>query len=365
MEDLTREDAVAAVWGGLVLGAGGGGLEAGLANVDVVFSIGRPRLATLDDYPDDAFAAVTTGVGAPGGKQRRVVFPSDAVRCMELLSDRLRVGGAGVQGELVGSFVGHPGAWMVRSWLLSALDERHAVLDCAANGRGHPSVRMGSLGITDDLSHRIILTAAGGLDDVDGRIEMVIESPLALGSDVIRKAAASLGGAISSARGPFTIGFLRERGAVGAVSTSIRLGHAMLDAEGRGAEARIEAVAAALGGVVRVSGRITENTIALDGAYDVGRIVLDSSEGRVEVGVVNEYLAVDVAGERVATFPDLIALFSVVDGLPVAATPAVVGDEVAVVVVPRDNIPIGRGATDPAAFPNIEKLLGMELAAFL
>jgi hypothetical protein len=30
MQYLTKEDAIAAVWGGLDLGAGGGGLEAGL-----------------------------------------------------------------------------------------------------------------------------------------------------------------------------------------------------------------------------------------------------------------------------------------------------------------------------------------------
>jgi DUF917 family protein len=365
MQYLTKEDAVAAVWGGLVLGAGGGGLEGGLQAVDWVFEMGRPKMATLDEYPDDALAAVTTGVGAPGAKKQRVVFPSDSLRAMDLLTERLKAGGAGMQGELVGSIIGHPGAWMVRTWLLSILDERHAVLDTATNGRGHPSVRMGSMGITDDLEHRIILTAAGGLDEVDGRIEMVIESPLALGSDLIRRAASSLGGSISSARGPFTIGFLKEHSAVGSVSTSINLGHAMLAAEGGNAEKKVQAVADALGGKVHVSGRITENTIVLDGAYDVGRIVLDAAEGRVEVGVVNEYLALDIAGERVSTFPDLIALFSAKDGFPTTASTAAAGDEVIIVTVPRDKIPVGAGAREAAAFPGIEKLLGMELAAYL
>lgn len=365
MQELTREDAIASVWGGLVLGAGGGGLDAGLAAVDAVFQLGIPRMATLEEYPDDALAAVTTGVGAPGAVRRRVVYPSDTIRAMQMLRARLRSGGAGVQGDIVGAIIGHPGAGMARSWMLSALDESQVVLDCATGGRGHPSVRMGSMGITDDLTHRIILTAAGGLDDADGRLEIEIESPLGLGSDVLRRAAAALGGGIAAARGPFTIGFLKKNGAVGAISTSIRLGHAMLDAEGKSASEKIDAVAKTLKGTARISGKITENSIKLDGAYDVGHILLDTSEGPVDIGVVNEYMALDINGTRAASFPDYIGLFSAKTGDAVGATPAAVGEEVVVVTVPHKNIPTGAGATDPASFPNTEALLGMEFVKYL
>lgn len=362
MQELTREDAIASVWGGLVLGAGGGGLEAGLAAVDAVFQLGVPRLATLDEFPDDALAAVTTGVGAPGGKKVKVVFPSDTLLTMQMLRERLRRDG---RGDIVGAIIGHPGAGMARSWMLSALDKSQVVLDCATNGRGHPSVRMGSMGITDDLTHRIILTASGGLDDVDGRMTIEIESPLGLGSDVLRKAAAALGGSIAAARGPFTIGFLKQHGAVGAISTSIRLGHAMLDAEGKSAAEKAEVIAKTLGGEVRLTGKITENSIKLDGAYDVGHIKLDTTEGPASIGVVNEYMSLDLNGDRLATFPDYIGLFSAKDGSAVGATPAAVGDEVHVVTVPRKNIPIGAGATDPASFPNTEALLGLEFVKYL
>lgn len=362
MQELTREDAIASVWGGLVLGAGGGGLEAGLAAVDAVFQLGIPRMATLDEFPDDALAAVTTGVGAPGAVRRRVVYPSDTLQCMQMLRARLRKDG---RGDIVGAIIGHPGAGMARSWMLSALDETQVVLDCATNGRGHPSVRMGSMGITDDLTHRIILTAAGGLDDADGRLEIEISSPLGIGSDVLRRAAAALGGGIAAARGPFSVGFLKKNGAVGAISTSIKLGHAMLDAEGKSAAEKVEVIAKTLGGQVRIGGKITENTIKLDGAYDVGHIHLDTPEGPAVIGVVNEYMALDIKGERVATFPDYIGLFSAKDGSPVGATPAAVGDEVLAVTVPRKNIPIGAGAIDPAAFPNTEKLLDMEFVKYL
>lgn len=365
MRYLTKEDAEAAVWGGLVFGAGGGGLEMGLKSIDTIFSLGTPKLIGLDELPDDALGAVTTGVGAPGASGPRTTFPRDNVQAVDMLRARLRDGALGYDRDIVGTLVGHPGAWMVNSWLHSVLDETQYVIDTATNGRGHPSVRMGSMGITDALDHRILLTGVGGLDDVAGRIEVVIESPLSLGSDMLRRAAALLGGGIMAARGPFTVEFLKKNSAVGSISASIDLGKAMLDAAGKSASERIDAVVKALGGKVATEGRITSNTIELDGAYDVGVITLDASGKEVEVGVVNEYLTLDVAGERVATFPDLIVLFNASDGDPTTASPAKVGDDVVVVTVPRADIPVGAGVYERATYPGVEKLLGKEIASYL
>jgi DUF917 family protein len=293
------------------------------------------------------------------------VYPRDSVQSVNMIRERMRAGAFGRHADSVGTIVGHPGAGTVRSWLHSALDESQFVIDCATNGRGHPSVRMGSMGITDDLTHRILLSAVGGLDDADGRLEMVIESPLALGSDIVRRAAALLGGSISAARGPFTVEFLREHGAVGAISLSIAVGQAILDTKGSPASQRIDAAVHALKGTVAVQGRIVSNSIALDGAYDVGTIELDTGDGSAMLGVVNEYLTLDVNGERVSTFPDLIVLFGASDADPVAASPAAVGDEVVVVTVPRSDLPVGAGVYEPAAYTGVEKLLGLDLAGYL
>lgn len=365
MRYLTRDDGLAAVWGGLVYGAGGGGLAIGLASVETVFDLGRPKLATLDDLPDDALTVVSTGVGAPGADHEKVVYPRDTEQAVRMIRERLRSGAVSVRSDIAGTIIGHPGAWMVRSWMHSALDDSQYVIDCATNGRGHPSVRMGGFGITDDLTHRILLAGVGGLDEVDGRLEVLIEGPLALGSDLLRTASAQLGGIISAARGPFSVGFLKSAGAVGAVSASIDLGRAMLDAEGRPAEERIAVAVATMGGAVAAEGRVVSNTIALDGAYDVGHIVLDAGGKKVELGVVNEYLTLDVDGERISTFPDLIVLFDAETSAPVGASPAAVGQDVVVVTVPRDRFPVGKGVYERAAYPRIEALLDRDIASYL
>lgn len=366
MRYLTREDALAAVYGGLVYGAGGGGLEAGIASIDMVFGIGRPRLATVEDFPDDALTVVSTGVGAPGSeKKAQVVFASDTIHAVEMIRERLRTGALGHRSDIVGTIGGHPGAWMVRGWMLSALDDTQYVIDCSTNGRGHPSVRMGSMGITDDLTHRILLAGCGGVDDVDGRLELLIESPLGLGSDVLRHSAAMLGGSIAAARGPFSVGFLKQSGAVGAVSASINLGLAMLDAQGRPAEEQIAAAATAMSGEVVLEGRVTANSVRLDGAYDVGHIQIDAGGKKVSIGVVNEYMTLDVDGERLATFPDLIVLFDSNDASAVGATPAAVGQDVSIIVVPRDKFPVGRGVFEHAAYAGVEQRLDLDLTSYL
>lgn len=363
MRYLTREDGIAAVWGGLIYGAGGGGLEDGLAIVESVFDLGRPSLIGLDELPDEALAVVSTGIGAPGGGGAPERFPEDFDRALILLRDRLVRGAAGHRGDTVGSIVGHPGARMVKTWVHSALDASQHVIDAATNGRGHPSARMGGLGLAGDTSHRLLFAGAGGSDDLRGRIEIVVESPLGPGSDLLRRAASLLGGGIAAVRGPFTAALLREASAVGAVSASIHLGRAILDAADRSPSGLISAAVDTIGGRIVAEGRVTANTVELGGGYTVGEIVVAAPGGPITVGVVNEFLTVDRGDERLATFPDLIVLFSAADGLAVAATDA--ADDVVIVTVPRGRILLGRGVLDRAAYPGVEELLGREIAAYL
>ena len=52
--------------GGLVFGAGGGGLERGLEAARAVFQVGTPVLVGLDELEGDDQVMIMTGVGAPG-----------------------------------------------------------------------------------------------------------------------------------------------------------------------------------------------------------------------------------------------------------------------------------------------------------
>lgn len=366
MRTLTVDDARAAALGGLVFGAGGGGLEAGLRAAETVFSLGRPTLASLDELDPDDQVIVSTGVGAPGSRPRSV-YARDKFRAMELLRRHIRESsdfGPDIDAKIVGTIVGHPGAGMAASWMHAVLDPRTFVVDCATNGRGHPSVKMGGMGLAARPDVTIAQAAVGGLAADSGRIELTVSGPLASTSDIVRKASDGLGGSILACRGPFSVEFLRTAGAVGAVSVSIRLGEAMFSAQGKGGDAMISAVVDTLGGRIAATGEVTQNTVSLAGAYDVGHITIKESSHEVGLAVCNEYMALDIDGQRAATFPDLIVLLDVGDGMPVGATPAKPGDRVAVIVVESSNIPVGAGVWDPDAYTGVEKLTGTSLASY-
>lgn len=370
MRELTLEDARAAVLGGLVFGAGGGGLDAGLRAAESVFALGRPRLATLDELADDDQVFVSTGVGAPGAHvdgAAQNVFPRDKLHALELWRRGVAHSRnhAHLATRVVGLIVGHPGAGMVGSWLPAAVDPNIVVVDCATNGRGHPSVKMGGMGLASRPEVSVVQGAAGGIDDARGRLEVVIEGTLAASSDVIRRASAALGGSISACRGPFSVGFLRHAGAVGSISASLRLGAAMISAEGQGADRMVAAVTDTLGATVAVEGSVASNTVALRGAYDVGAIRIENRDGSVAtLAICNEFMALDIDGQRFATFPDLIVVLSQKDGMPVPAATMRDGDPVVVVVADCSTIPVGAGVWDPDAYTGVEGLLGVNLTEY-
>lgn len=348
------------MYGGLVLGAGGGGLEEGLRQAQMVLEFGQPRLADLDDFEDGDLAIVTTGVGAPGGHTSSV-FPRDRLRAFELIRAAIAQREDTRNGRLVGTVMGHPSARVATSWLHAALDPNIVVLDCATNGRGHPSVRMGGMGLASRLDVAIFQAAVGGTLADRGRMELVVWGPLALTSDVVRRASDVLGGGISACRGPVSIGFLRTAAAVGSVSMSIHLGRAMIAALGRGPDAFIDAIVSTLNANVVLAGLVTEQTVRLRGAYDVGCVVVADGGHVAELGVVNEFLTLDVDGIRMSSFPDLIVLLSQKDGMPIGITALKRGDPVIIVTVPHASIPLGAGVWDVQAYRGVEELLDREL----
>ena len=196
------------------------------------------------------------------------------------------------------------------------------VADAAANGRGHPTVKMGGLGLAGRLDV-VVLSGGGWRRRGEGLSRGRGTGPTQLTANVMRGAAVEAGGLIAACRGPFSVGFCREAAAAGAVSTSITLGRAMLEAEGRGVgrhgrgRARIPRGQGARGGTRAVATRV-----ALVDGFDVGQLVIDATEGALEIAICNEFLCADLAGERVASFPDLIVLLSCSDGMPRPGRPS-------------------------------------------
>ena len=347
---LTADDLEAALIGGLVLSAGGSGrgfLARGRALGRMALDYGRVRLVGLDEVDPDAAVIVATAVGAPG-VANPPILPRDAIDAARRLI-------AVIDAEPRAVICGHvPGlnAWLVAAAL--GLD----VLDAASNGRGHPTVKMGGMGLASRPEVSIAQVACSAAS----RLSVVAEGDMVRTSNIMRQAAVANAGLIYAARGPLKADFVRENGAIGAISFQLALGRAML---GAGGAQRVEAAVEFLGGALLLAGKVAHNSVAYDGGFDLGRIVVRGKGGEVVLGIYNEYMTAEIDGRRVATFPDLIGTLDPATGEPLAIAELPPGSPAAVIIADRSKFPIGKGAVDPAVFGEIEAAMGADLVSYL
>jgi DUF917 family protein len=349
LQKLTRASIESAVFGGLVLSAGGSGRAAMARNRkfgELACEQGPLRVASLQDFEADQDIIIATGVGAPGGA-KHLVEPSDSVRAAQML-----VGASGCRPIAV--IPGHvPGmyAWIVAGALGIAL------ADAACNGRGHPTVKMGSLGLAGREDVTIFQACKGK------RLSVVVEGSSSVTSNVMRAAAVQNAGMVMAARGPLKVDFVQRRAAIGAITYQLALGDVMLTA-GRSGGARLEAAIAFTRGRMLAIGEVVANTVAYKEGFDVGHIVVRGGGGDLVLGVYNEFMSAERDGQRLATFPDLIASLDPDTGEPVAIGELQVGSHVAVLATSKRNLPLGAGVFDATVYDEVERGMGVEIARF-
>ena len=108
-------------------------------------------------------------------------------------------------------------------------------------------------------------------------------------------------------------------------------------------------------GAVRAKELRTEN------AFDIGGVAV----GELELGFVNEYLTAESGGERLATFPDVLATISPADRadhLDRRHRRRRRGRRAA--RARRRNVPLGDGVKEPSVYPEVEAMLGKPLAEY-
>jgi DUF917 family protein len=351
---LTAEDVEAGLVGGLFLSAGGSGRNAveknrGLGRMALDY--GGVRLVGLDELDPDATIITATAVGAPGFANW-AIKPRDSINAAQRLVEKL-------DKPPVGVICGHvPGfnAWLVAAAL--GLD----YVDAASNGRGHPTVKMGGMGLASRLDLSITQIASSGSKAENSEFAIVAEGDIVRTSNVMRQAAVINGGLIYAARGPLTAGFIRENGAPGAITFQLDLGRAVLAASGAD---RVRATVEFLGGELLVDGEVTQNTVAYGGGFDLGQMTVRGKNGEAVLGVYNEFMTADFAGKRVATFPDMIGTLDPQTGDVVSISESRPGGRVAVIIAHRSKFPVGKGALDPAVFPEVEKAMGVDMQSYL
>ena len=351
---LTADDVEAGMVGGLFLSAGGSGRNAVAKNRglgQMALDYGGVRLVGIDELCPDAPIITATAVGAPGFANW-AIRPRDAINAARRLIETL-------EKPPVGVICGHvPGfnAWLVASAL--GLD----YVDAASNGRGHPTVKMGGMGLASRLDLSITQVANSGSKAENSEFAVVVTGDIVRTSNLMRQAAIINGGLIYAARGPLSAGFIKENGAAGAITFQLDLGRAMLAAKGSD---RVSATVEFLGGELLVEGEVTENTVAYGGGFDLGQMKVCGNDGEAVLGIYNEFMTADFGGKRVATFPDMIGTLDPQTGDVVSISESKVGNRVAVIVAHRSRFPVGKGALDPNVFPEVEKAMGVDMCSYL
>ena len=353
MRDLDLHAVHAAVAGGSVLAAGGGGwVDHGLLVGTTAVQYGTPRLATLDEVDPDAMLATVSAIGAPAavGWEMR---PGDYVRALQLLIEA-------VPDPIVGTVTAQNGSSTTcNGWVASAVLGT-LVIDAAGDGRAHPTGKMGSFGLAADDDYETVQAVAGGNRAENRYLEVVTRGSVRHTANVLRTAADRSGGFISCARNPVPASFVARHAAVGAISFALALGEAILAVRADGPRRMIEVTAEHLGGALIAEGPVRSRHLRTENAFDIGTVTV----GELELGFVNEYLTADSGGERLATFPDVLTTLSAKTGEIISIANLREGDEVAVLHVPKANVPLGDGVREPSVYPEVEAMLGKPLAQY-
>ncbi|NPC58549.1 S-methyl thiohydantoin desulfurase domain-containing protein [Caenimonas soli] len=347
---LSKEDVWPAVLGGVVLSAGGIGRERALRDRsfgEMAMAHGSLEVVAASALKGDDEILVATGVGAPGQGGHLPNAGHSVLAARQLVE--------AAHARPLGVIPGHvPGLY---AWAMAAA-LGVPLLDAACNGRGHPTVKMGSLGLASRPDVQLYQSGVGD------KVGITVHGNTVITSALMRAASVQNGGLIMACRGPLPASLVIEAGALGAISYQLALGRAIIDA-GASACVVIEAVLDQTRGRILAEGEVISNTVEYREGFDVGQVAVRSASGsRVALGVCNEYMFAEAEGIRVATFPDLLATLDPMTGGVLAIRELQPGAPVVVIATSKRNLPLGSGIFDPAVYPDVEAAMGAELAKY-
>jgi DUF917 family protein len=355
---LGARDVEAAVKGGAVFAAGGGGFaDHGRMLGTAAVNAGEPELVTLDEIADDAWIATAAAIGAPAGTTQWQMLGVDYVKAVQLAEREL---GASIYGLIIGQ---NGKSSTLNGWLPSALLGTK-VVDAVGDLRAHPTGDMGSIGLASS-PEPMIQTAVGGNRASNAYIELVVRGATARVSPILRRAADMSGGFIASCRNPVRASYVKQHAAAAGISIALALGEAIIAAESKGGTAVIDAICKQMRGAIIGQGTVARKSVQYTGdAFDIGTIRIGAGGGQLTLHVMNEYLAVEDAGnKRLASYPDVIATLDH-NGTPVSVGEIAEGMELLVLRISKDVIPLASSVSDPSLYPVCEKALGINLTDY-
>lgn len=358
MRELNLEDVKAAVRGGSVFASGGGGwVDHGLEIGETAVRIGKPKLVSIEELPEDAIIITVSAIGAPAAKDWQMLA-ADYIKAVRLLQENFN-------GKVVGVMTPQNGcSSSINGWVQAAALDL-AVVDATGDIRAHPTAKMGSMGLAGRIDYETVQVVVGGKRETGSYLEVVAKGTVAKTSNILRTVSDQSGGFIACARHPLPAWFIKKNAVIGGISRAIELGHAMIKAEKGGVEKVFEAMCSTTQGEILGRGRVVSAELVTAGAFDIGKYVVDTGKQLLTLHIMNEYMAVDDSkGKRLTTYPDVITTLSTETGLPVSVWEVKEGMELAVFKIHKKHFPLSSSILDASVYPEVEEKLGINISNY-
>lgn len=353
---INQETGTWAVYGGALLGCGGGGcIQEGLRILDLAFSY-APEIPLISLPKIDPHAVILTAslVGSPASKNRHVQ-PGHYQRVYEIFSEQFPQ-------EIGGIITNEMGAQSsTNGWVLSAMTGL-PLIDAPCNGRAHPTGVMGSLGLAEEKGYRSIQAGAGGRGELE--TEIFVKGDLGTASSLIRNAASAAGGFVTVLRNPVSAVYVAKHAALGALSHSVKVGQLLYSKLGN-ASAVVEALRGMLGTEELCRGEISDYALNITGGFDLGTLTIENDESPITVTFWNEYMTAERDGVRLATFPDMIAVLDGESGLPLTSSMISPNQKVILLRLGRQHMLLGSSMRNRKLFKDAEKQLNKDLVKYV
>lgn len=343
---MTLELMEQAVYGGAILGGGGGGwIHDGLQKGKLALEIGEVNLITVDELTNEDFVTCVSLVGAPAAKNQ-YVNAKQLYSTVDLLQKNFHSPVKALMTNENGA------ATTVNGWIQAALTGL-SVIDAPCNGRAHPTASMGSLNLSEVEDYVSYQVAAGGKGSYE--ISGFVRGSIQYTSNVIRQMSVEAGGMVGVARNPVQAGYIKENAAVGGISQAIALGEVFL--KEKNPLDKIEAVATKLQGRVIKVGQTHDYSIETKGGFDVGKLYVDD----LELTFWNEYMTAEENGDRKGTFPDLLMTFDTETGLPIVSAEIENERKIAVISVPKENLLLSTTMSNQSLLKKVESIVNKQI----
>lgn len=338
-----------AILGGCILGGGGGGhRDHGEETGRLALEKGEINLLSIDELEDDDVVICASLVGAPSAIDR-YISEEDYIYTVRKIEEEI---GKPIKGIITNE---NGGGATVNGWIQS-VNAGISLIDAPANGRAHPTGIMGSLNLHKIEDYESIQVFSGGNPETNKNVKGVVRGNLDKCAKLVRQGAVQSGGLVVVARNPITVKYLKENGAIGGVSHALDLGRKFYSALKNG-ENPILKVNEFLNGEVILEGKVSNLEIKTDGGFDVGYLNI----GDGELTFWNEYMTLEVKGERKYSFPDLIMTFDTKTFMPVTSSEIKDGMDITVLCTELSNLKLGTPMFEQELLDEIKEVIGKNI----